>query len=256
MLGRIDRLSAIFSGYDPGASSAGGSRATWERPACLAELFERSPGIRRLEGADRRGLRSPGRNPVAALGGLRPPGPIARRGRDRASPGHDGPARLAARSGDGHRRAALGLPAQPQRDRQGLHRRAGLRRGDGRGPGRPGRDAQRRRRPARPRRISRRRSASPRPGPIPSRPTRSPSSRSGTGRSPPAAARSAGSRIGGRWYSHVFDPRTGRAGRARRRRDRDRPERRSTPTRSPRRAMSSSPRNACVCRESSAALSS
>ena len=38
---------------------------------------------------------------------------------------------------------------------------------------------------------------------------RSPASRSATGRSPPAATPSAGFRVGGAWYSHIFDPRTG-----------------------------------------------
>ena len=53
-----------------------------------------------------------------------------------------------------------------------------------------------------------------------------------------------GFRIGGKWYSHVFDPRTGSRSSGSRAR-RSSPERRSTPTPSPRPAACSSPSRAC-----------
>ena len=101
-----------------------------------------------MERPKRRGLRSPGRGALAPLVGGRPSQSVAVFGRAGSGPCRHGPARLAAgrRPRDG--RTALRLPAQPQRDRQGRDRRAGLRRGSGSRPRRARTLAQRGRRPA------------------------------------------------------------------------------------------------------------
>ena len=104
--------------------------------AGLARAVRGAPGVRPLAGADRRGLRPAGRGATrlwarAAAARARA---ADRRGTGRG-PGADGRPGLAARPGGAHGRAALGLPAQPRRDRQGVHRRAGLRRGARAGAG-------------------------------------------------------------------------------------------------------------------------
>ena len=202
-------------------------------------------GLRPLAGPERRGVRPPGRGarrgsgrPAPRRAGRRPPRRWRRPGALMAPPAW----RLdpAARTAD----AALGLPAQPQRDRQGLHRRAGLRRRAGPAAGRPRALAERRRRP----RASAARS--PRPSGSPTR------GRDSETTEPLAlievrdrAVATSGSsqrgfRIDGRWYSHIFDPRTGRARRRGRRRDGHRRRGRPTPTPWRRSSTCSRPRRA------------
>ena len=155
VLREIDRLSAIFSGYDPASEFSRWASAPGIPTKVSPELFEvlqasdswhsRSGGAfdPRVEALSRlwSGCAREGRLPTAQESA------VARALMDR-------PAwRLEPR--DPHGRASDRLSAQPQRDRQGIHRRAGLRPRDGPGSRGPRVDAQRRRRPPRPGRDGR-----------------------------------------------------------------------------------------------------
>ena len=164
VLGEIDRLVAVFSGYDPASEFRRWQAAPGGPAKVSPELFEV------LRPATAGGTRSGGAfDPrVEVLTRLwssaarQRPDADRRRSWPRPGPLMARPAwRLDPAVADG--RAPLGLPAEPQRDRQGLHRRAGLRRRARAGPRRPRAAAQRRRRPARLRRDRRGRSASPSP---------------------------------------------------------------------------------------------
>ena len=153
-LGEIDRLAAVFSGYDA-SSEFRRWQATIDRPTKVSpELFEL------LRASDRWRERSGGAfDPrvqalTRTLVALRPARPAADRRRAGEGQGAHGPARLAARRRRGHGRAPDGLPAEPQLDRQGLHHRPRLRRRARSRAGRPGRAPEHRRR--RPRRRRRR----------------------------------------------------------------------------------------------------
>ena len=155
VLREIDRLSAIFSGYDPTSEFSrwmAGPRAPVED---RARAVRGPPALRPMADSQRRRVRPESRGPDAALVAMREGRPDADASRDRRGQGRARSARLAARLIRDDRRAALRRPADPERDRQGIHRRAGVRRRDGgRWPFRhPRRAAQRGRRPARLRRA-------------------------------------------------------------------------------------------------------
>ncbi len=77
VLRRIDRLSTIFSGYDP-SSEFSRWQSGAERPATsLGRALRGLAGIRILAVADRRGVRSSRRGALPAVGRLCPAGPIA-----------------------------------------------------------------------------------------------------------------------------------------------------------------------------------
>ena len=130
---------------------AGDRRPTDEGLAGAVRAARRQRPMAR---AERRGLRPPGAGPDRALVALRQARPAADRRRAGRGEGAHGPARLAARRRAGTAEHLVGLPAEPQLDRQGLHHRPRLRRRIRSRPGRPGRAAQHRRR--RPRRRRRR----------------------------------------------------------------------------------------------------
>ena len=107
-----------------------------------------------------------------------------------------------------HGRAPVRLSAQPERDRQGVHRRAGLRRCAGRSAGRVGVCSERRRRPSR-RGRDRRTIGIASPW-ADSESTEPLAYIEVKDRSVATSGNSQrGFRINGRWYSHIFDPRSG-----------------------------------------------
>ena len=128
VLREIDRASAIFSGYDPASEFSRWQATSPARPgAGLGRALRSARGVRLLAGPKRRDLRPPGAGPVAALVARRRPGPAPLR--LRAQRGHQpaAPARLAARPRPPHGPSAVDVPPEPQRHRQGRHRRARLR---------------------------------------------------------------------------------------------------------------------------------
>ena len=209
-LGEIDRLASVFSGYDA-ASEFRRWQKILDQPARFSdELFEP------LAASDRWRERSDGafdpRVQVlteefwtrrAGLDRLPKPDELAE------GENAHGPTRVAARRCDGHGRAPDGLPAQSQLDRQGLYHRPRLRRRAGSRSGCPWRALGT--------------SAAmfawsvtlPRPSGSPprleirerraNRPRRGPRS---VGRDQRHAL-TRGFRIQGKWYSHIFNPRTG-----------------------------------------------
>ena len=136
VLSEVDRLAAIFSGYDP-TSEFSRWQATADRPTRLSDGAVRSPpGERRLADPIGRRVRSTGGGAQSALVEDLPAGSTAdTHGDGRGAVAH-GSAGVAPRSRVPHRRSHVGLSTQPERDRQGLHRRARLRSGTGAAPGR------------------------------------------------------------------------------------------------------------------------
>ena len=87
VLQRIDRLSRIFSGFDPASEFSRWQTGTKAPTRVSLGALRSLACVGALAGADRRGLRSSGRGAVAAVDGLRPAKPIAGRGRVRLVPG-------------------------------------------------------------------------------------------------------------------------------------------------------------------------
>ena len=189
VLGEIDRLAAIFNGYDPESElSRWQDRRAGSRNVSpeLFEVLEYSDSwTRKTAGAfDPRG------SPDAALVVLCPAGPPADAGRAQPRQSLDEPAGVEARPWHPDRRTSLRLPDQLERHRQGLHRRPGL-------GIRVAKQRSNRRTFERGRRLASRaatspeRSASRRHGPIRNRAIPCCSSRSATARFLPAEALSA-----------------------------------------------------------------
>ena len=180
---------------------------------------------------DRRRVRPQGRGALPALVACAAAGRDADAERDRRGHGSMAGRRLAARRRGGDRRAALGLPADPRRDRQGVHRRPGLR-GRRSTPARGvrglllnvGGDLRRLRRDGRGRSAV----ADPRHDSESSEPLARFEVRDRAVATSGSSQR--GFRIDGRWYSHIFDPRTGRPRRADASARRSSPPTRPTPT--------------------------
>ena len=121
VLREIERLSAIFSGYDPQSEFSRWLRSEGTPVVLSAELFEVLQSVRPLEKAHSGGAFDPRvRGVLAALGrgvatGTNADGRGARRGtrQDEAQAAMESLTRRNARSA-----AAFGLSAEPQRDRQ------------------------------------------------------------------------------------------------------------------------------------------
>ena len=213
VLAEIDRLAAIFSGYDPAsefrrwqaarrapgeglAGAVRGARSASDRwRARSGGAFDpRVEALTRLWSALRKARPRADRRGAGRGDGARWPGPPGGSTRRPAPPSGSSDCPLSLNA------IAKGYIVERACD-AALDRSAG----------RPRPAAERRRRPARLRRRS--------PGPIGDRRPEGRlgdvraarhASRSATARSPPAAAPSAGSGSAARWYSHIFDPRTGR----------------------------------------------
>ena len=148
----IDRLAAIFSGYDPASEFSRWQAAPRTPLRGLARALRCPRGVRTLGSCQRRRVRPQGRGAVAALGAVLRQRPAADRRRNNRRAGPLMTPRLATGPRRAHGRAAVGLPAQSQRDRQGLHRRTSLRSRVSRSAGVQRVSLERRRRPARARR--------------------------------------------------------------------------------------------------------
>ncbi len=127
-LAEIDRLSSIFNGYDDESEFSRWQHVALGTPVSVSrELFEV------LAACDQWGERSsrafdPRVERLTRLWArLRKDGPRPSAAELGAAKALMSPPAWKLDPAAQHGRAPIGLPAQPQRDRQGLHRRAGLR---------------------------------------------------------------------------------------------------------------------------------